>query len=182
MNFQIFMELPPAGLFNRVVKIKVFTLSTHPVAAAAISRSTPTSLPSSRQSPKPLGRLNLFLLGINPVAPECIYEKRPVAFRMAPKKSIGKGKGKGVMIAEATLDDGWRETKCSDFKILSLVEECLLQPREIVQWRSALGQNRPYEKTDETVTFSGSLSEDLEFLLPTSFVVFSSIGGFKLIT
>jgi hypothetical protein len=60
-------------------------------------------------------------------------EKRPVTFRMAPKKSM---KGKKVE-AEPTRDEGWLPSKCSEFDLESLVKEGILHSRFVVQWRPA---------------------------------------------
>ena len=60
--------------------------------------------------------------------------KRLVTFRMAPKKSSGKGKKQGNM---PMMSDGWTTSKFSDSDIGELVDDCLLQSRAVVSWRSA---------------------------------------------
>jgi len=70
---------------------------------------------------------------------------------MVPKRVQGKGKAGGA--AEPVEMDGWRASKCSDFHLLGLVEESLLQPREVVHWRKALGDAPPHEGTNETIFF-----------------------------
>jgi len=86
-------------------------------------------------------------------APECMRSKRLVEFRMAPKRSSSKGKEKGAANSAPTLDDGWLASKCTESNILSLVDEYLLQPHSVVQWRPALGHSRLFEQTDEMVAF-----------------------------
>jgi len=76
--------------------------------------------------------------------------KRTVNFRMAPKKST---KGKEAEIVP-TSDEGWTPSKCLDSNLESLVNEGLLQLKSVIQWRSALGQDRPYENTGEIVAFA----------------------------
>ena len=76
--------------------------------------------------------------------------KRPVNFRMAPKKTT---KGKEVE-AEPTRDEGWTPSTCSDSDLESLVSMGLLPSKSIIQWRSALGQDRSYENTGTIVAFA----------------------------
>ena len=73
---------------------------------------------------------------------------------MAPKKSSGKGKEKDATSSAPTLDDGWLASKCTESNILSLFDECLLQPQETIKWHSTLGHSRPFEETNEIVLFS----------------------------
>ena len=75
--------------------------------------------------------------------------KRPVTFRMAPKKST---KGKGVETGP-TRDEGWTPSKCSESDLESLVEHGFLPSKSVIQWRPALGDDRPYENTSEIVGF-----------------------------
>jgi hypothetical protein len=115
--------------------------------------------------------------------------KRPVNFRMAPKKS---SKGKGVE-AEPTRDEGWMPSKCSDSYLETLVSAGLLPSKYVIQWRPAIGQDHPYENTGKIVAFapyfeqgsglpcsgffSGLLSYyriQLHHLTPNSFVHLSS--------
>jgi hypothetical protein len=74
--------------------------------------------------------------------------KRPVNFRMAPKKS---SKGKEV---EPTRDEGWTPSKCSDSDLESLISAGLLPVKSVIQWHSAFGQDRSYENTGEVVAFA----------------------------
>ena len=76
--------------------------------------------------------------------------KRSVDFRMAPKKST---KGKGAA-AEPTRDEEWNTSKCSQSNLESLVSQGLLTPRSIIQWHSALGQDRSYQNTGEIIAFA----------------------------
>ena len=65
--------------------------------------------------------------------------KRFEDFRMAPKKS---SKGKGVA-AEPTREEGWVPSKCSDSDLETLVSNCLLPEKSVIQWRPALGKDHP---------------------------------------
>ena len=66
--------------------------------------------------------------------------KRPVNFRMAPKKS---SKGKGIA-AEPTCEEGWVPSKCSESDLETLVSAGLLPEKSVIQWRPVLGEGRPY--------------------------------------
>jgi len=73
--------------------------------------------------------------------------KRPVDFQMAPKKT---SKGKGVA-AEPTREEGWVPSMCSISDLETLVSDGLLPVKSVIQWRPALGEDRPYENTGEIV-------------------------------
>ena len=76
--------------------------------------------------------------------------KRPVNFRMAPKKS-----NKGMVVeAEPTRDEGWTPSKCSYSDLDSLVSAGLLPSKFLIQWHRALGQRLLYENTSEIVVFA----------------------------
>ena len=75
--------------------------------------------------------------------------KRSVNFQMAPKKS---SKGKGAT-AEPTREEGWMASKCSESDLGSLVSAGLLPEKSVIQWRPALGEDRPYENVGEIVAF-----------------------------
>ena len=79
--------------------------------------------------------------------------KRSVDFQMAPKKS---SKGKGAA-AEPTREEGWMASKCSEFDLGSLVSASLLPEKSVIPWRPDLGEDRPYEHTDEIVAFTSYL-------------------------
>ena len=83
-------------------------------------------------------------------------EKRLVTFRMAPKRSRRQRFEK-----EATIADGWRKSKLSESAISSLVGRRLLRPRSVVQWFSAEGHDRPYERVAETVMFKSFVERGL---------------------
>ena len=89
--------------------------------------------------------------------------KRSVDFQMALKKS---SKGKGAA-AEPTREEGWMASKCSESDLGSLVSAGLLPKKSIIQWRPALGEDRPYENTSEIVAFAPYLERGLRF--PCSF-------------
>ena len=89
--------------------------------------------------------------------------KRSIDFRMAPKKS---NKGKGVA-AEPTHEEGWVTSKCFESDIETLVSAGILPDKSVIQWRPALGEDRPYENTGEIVTFAPYLERGLG--LPCSF-------------
>ena len=94
--------------------------------------------------------------------------KCTIDFRMAPKKS---SKGKGIA-AEPSHDEGWESSKCSKSDFESLVKQDFLPLKSVIQWRPALGEDRPYENTGEIVTFAPYLEWGLGF--PCSF---SSLGS-----
>ena len=85
--------------------------------------------------------------------------KRFVDFRMVPKKS---SKGKGAT-AEPTREEGWMASKCSESGLGSLVSAGFLPEKSVIQWRPALGEDRPYENTGEIVTFTSYLERGLGF-------------------
>ena len=85
--------------------------------------------------------------------------KRSVDFRMAPKKS---SKGKGAA-AEPTHEEGSMASKCSESDLRSLVSAGLLPEKSIIQWRSALVEDRPYENTGEIIAFAPYLGRGLGF-------------------
>ena len=87
---------------------------------------------------------------------------------MAPKKS---SKGKGA-VAEPTREEGWIASKCSESDLETLVSAGLLPKKSVIQWRPALGEDRPYENTSEIVSFVPYLVRGLSFL-----VCFSSLGS-----
>ena len=76
--------------------------------------------------------------------------KRSVNFRMAPKKS-SKGK---VVAAEPTHEEGWVSSKCFESDLETLVYAGLLPEKSVIQWRPALGEDRPYENTGEIIDFA----------------------------
>ena len=76
--------------------------------------------------------------------------KRPVNFRMSPKKS---SKCKGVAV-EPTREERWVSSKCSESDLETLVSACLLPEKSIIQWHPALGEDRPYENTGEIVALA----------------------------
>jgi hypothetical protein len=75
--------------------------------------------------------------------------KRSVDFRIAPKKS---SKQKGAA-AEPTREEGWIGSKCSESDLETLVFAGLLPEKSVIQWRPALGEDRPYENMGEIVAF-----------------------------
>jgi hypothetical protein len=74
---------------------------------------------------------------------------------MAGKKCSAKAQG-----------DGWSASKCSKADLKALVDEGLLQPKEIIQWCAATGDKRPYEGAEEIVLFQYFVERGLA--LPTS--------------
>jgi hypothetical protein len=55
--------------------------------------------------------------------------------RMGNKKNIAKGKGKNPW--PCSIGRLMEKSKCTEADLQALVDEGLLQPREIVQWRPA---------------------------------------------
>jgi hypothetical protein len=94
---------------------------------------------------------------------------------MAGKKlgaSKGKEKESNVTV---TAGHGWKQSKCSEANLQALVDEGLLQSKTIIQWHSAIGDKRSYERADEFVLFQYFVEQGLA--LPTSdffFMVFFS--------
>ena len=100
--------------------------------------------------------LNLPALSCSPIRlgfSQCMRVKRSVDFRMAPKKS-SKGKGAAT---EPTRESGWIGSKCSESNLEALVSAGLFPEKSVIQWRPALGEDRPYENTGEIVTFTSYL-------------------------
>ena len=79
-----------------------------------------------------------------------MHVKRSVDFHMAPKKS---SKGKGIA-AKPSREEGWEPSKCSESNLETLVSAGLLPEKSVIQWRPALGEDRPYENTGEIVAFA----------------------------
>ena len=80
---------------------------------------------------------------------------------MAPMKSAGKGKaGEAAGEAEAR---GWKSSKCTDFHLLGLVEDHLLQPQKVIHWRGSVGESFPREKTSESDVFHPHVLRGLGF-------------------
>ena len=79
-----------------------------------------------------------------------MHVKRFVDFRMAPKKS---SKSKGVAV-EPTREEGWVASKCSESDLETLVSAGLLPKQFVIQWRPALGEDRPYENMGEIIAFA----------------------------
>jgi hypothetical protein len=71
---------------------------------------------------------------------------------MAGKKGAIKGKGKESESALSSCES-WKKGKCTEADLQSLVDECLLQSKETVQWRPATGNVRPYEGVKEIIIF-----------------------------
>jgi hypothetical protein len=64
------------------------------------------------------------------------------------------------------MDDSWKKSTCTEADLQALVDEGLLQPREIVQWRPTERDVRPFEHTKEIVLFQHFIEHGLG--LPTS--------------
>jgi hypothetical protein len=75
-----------------------------------------------------------------------------VTTRIVSKKGIAKLKGKDSKPI-ITAGDGWRTSKSFEANLKILVDECLLQPKEIVQWCPSTGDKRPYERAEEIIMF-----------------------------
>ena len=83
---------------------------------------------------------------------------------MAPKRVQGKGKAGGA--ADQVETQGWRTSECSDFHLLGLVEEDLLQPPEVVHWQKSVGESFPHESENESIIFHSHVLRGLG--IPTS--------------
>jgi hypothetical protein len=78
------------------------------------------------------------------------------------------------------MADGWKKSKLSEAAISSLVSRHLLQSRALIQWQSAEGHGRPFEKKLLKLFFSKlSLSVALPFPLATSCGVFFFFWGIQ---
>jgi hypothetical protein len=75
-----------------------------------------------------------------------------VTTRTVSKKGATKSKGKDSK-PTATTGDGWRTSKCSEADLKKLIDECFLQPKEVIQWYLATSDKRPYERAEEIVLF-----------------------------
>ena len=64
------------------------------------------------------------------------------------------------------MDDEWLASKCTESDILSLVDECLLQPQATIKLCAALGHSRPFKEMNEIVLFSSFVERS--FGIPTS--------------
>ena len=100
-----------------------------------------------------------------------------MTFRMAPKKSKRQASEK-----EATMADGWKKSRLSEVAISSLVSRHLFESRALIQWHSAEGHGRPFEKTSEIVLFKAFVERGLaipacDFLRGLLFL----LGGFSFI-
>ena len=81
---------------------------------------------------------------------------------MAPKKPAGRGKA-GEAIGDGTETHGWRLSKCTDSHLFGLVEEYLLQPRNMIHWRRSDGKSFPHEGVNESVVFHPHVLRGLGF-------------------
>jgi hypothetical protein len=79
---------------------------------------------------------------------------------MVSKKRAAKTKGKDSQLV-TTAGDGWRTSKCSEADLKRLVDECFLQPKEVIQWRPTTGDKRPYERAEEIVLFQDFVEHGL---------------------
>jgi hypothetical protein len=68
------------------------------------------------------------------------------------KRGASKGKAKESK-AITTARDGWQPSKCSEADLQVLVDQGLLQRKEIIQWCGATGYKRSYEETNKLVLF-----------------------------
>ena len=100
--------------------------------------------------------------------------KRSVDFQMAPKMS---SKGKGIA-AEPTHEEGWVSSKCSESDLETLVSAGLLPEKSVIQWRPALGEDRPYENTGEIVAFASYVKWGLG--LPCSFFFYGLLRYYRI--
>ena len=59
------------------------------------------------------------------------------------------------------MADGWKKSKLSKSVISSLVSRHLLQSKTLIQWQSAEGHERPFEKTSEIFLFKAFVERGL---------------------
>jgi hypothetical protein len=79
---------------------------------------------------------------------------------MGGKKGDSKGKGKESQAAPLS-EEVWKKSKCNQVDLQALVDEGLLQPREIVQWWPAEEDVRPYEHAEEIFLFQQFIERGL---------------------
>jgi hypothetical protein len=90
----------------------------------------------------------------------------PPRGRMASnERDASKGKEKECKAA-TTAGDGWKPSKSSEADLHALLDEGLLQSKEVIQWHPATRDKRPYEGVDEIVLFQYFVERGLA--LPTS--------------
>jgi hypothetical protein len=63
------------------------------------------------------------------------------------------------------MADGWKKSKLSESVISSLVSGHLLQSETLIQWQSAEGHERPFEKTSEIVLFQAFVEHGFAVLV-----------------
>ena len=81
---------------------------------------------------------------------------------MAGKRGAAKGKPEESSLSSAE----WKKSKCTESTLLQLVEEGLLQSREVVQWRESGSDVAPFKNVDELILFEQFAKHGLA--LPTS--------------
>ena len=59
------------------------------------------------------------------------------------------------------MANGWKKIKLPESVISSLVSHHLLQSKALIQWQSAEGHERPFEKTSEIVLFKAFVEHGL---------------------
>ena len=59
------------------------------------------------------------------------------------------------------MADGWKKSELSEAAISALVSRHLLQSRALIQWQSAEGHGRPFEKTSGIVLFKAFVERGL---------------------
>ena len=74
------------------------------------------------------------------------------------------------------MTDGWKKSKLSEAAISTLVSRHLLQSRALIQWQSAEGHRRPFEKTSKIVLFKAFVERGLaipacDFFAGSSFLL-----------
>ena len=80
---------------------------------------------------------------------------------MAPKKSVGKGKADEATGEVETW--GWKSSTCTNFHLLGLVEEHLLQSQKIIHWRRSIRESFLHERESESVVFHSHVLRGLGF-------------------
>ena len=77
---------------------------------------------------------------------------------------------------------GWKSSKCNDSYLFCLVEQHLLQPRNVIHWRTSDGESFPHEGEDESIVFHPHVLRGLVFPFLISSEAFFTTGGFKYIS
>ena len=95
---------------------------------------------------------------------------------MAPRKSKAKAQVEEV----AVLAKGWKQCKMTEFEVLELENNKILQSRAVIQWRHAEEKDHPYEGTHEVVLFHDFVEHGLAVPVSDFFQALLRFWGIQL--